>query len=469
MNREEMIKRMQNVDTFGKSKLHMRSEALQQRQQIKRIPMLKKDLKKKAKLLVIADLAIPFNPRTGVADDEFNEDNKFRPALSATTTALMLKMMVNESEESKNAFMRRAGVEEWDTTDVEHLTDADCAIFGKYRVPRVFTVPVVHVNIPVMTRNEFGKDYAISVARDPMTGEVIGDVPLVLQINKLFRDKIYEQIKEFDDKCAKGEYQLTEKQQKEKKSDIYKQNPVSDVQPSNWLTIIELPMTDKYQLSSELNIAEFDEKAANAHLVITRYTAKLRTAIEKYKDGSWGKYDKNFDFFELDMACPTEGDSQSQQGKMLIGKDTEFEKPTNCLDECMNEEELGKFVGACRDYIDSAEEIEADVRRSMFTPPYSEEVENQLATSVSTVLDITKDKYMTQKVIEENKDVISLCFGNQGIELIDLVDAGCSDAAEGSLDTADAAASAKKYSLDSADFNDDATMDDIELDVETLE
>lgn len=468
MNREEMIKRMQGIDTDGKSKLHMRSESIQQRQQIKRIPMLKKGLKKKSKLLLIADLAIPFNPKTGVADDDYNEDNKFRPALSATTVALMLKMMANENEESKNAFMRRAGVEEWDTSDVEHLTAADKAIFNKYRVPRVFTVPVVHVNIPVMTKNEFGKDYAIDVKRDPMTGEVIGEVPLVLKVNKLFRDKIYEEIKEFDDKCNSGELKLTDKQQKEQKSNIYKKNPVSDVQPSNWVTVFEIPMTEKYKLSSDFDIVSFDEKAAKEHVVLTRYSQKLRTAIEKYRDGSWEKYDKNFDFFELDMACPTEGDDQSSQGKMLIGKDTEFEKPTNCLDECMSAEELAGVLKACGDYLDGAEDIESEVRRSMFTPPYTDEVENQIATSVCTVLDITKDPYMTQRVIEENRDVISLCFSEGGLEMIDLVDAGCSDAPEGALDVAEAAATAKQYSLDSEEFN-DSDAEDIELEVETLE
>ncbi len=467
MNRDEMIERMQGIDSEGKSKLHMRSESIQQRQQIKRIPMLKKGLKKKAKLLLVADLAIPFNPKTGVADDEFNEDNKFRPALSATTVALMLKMFANENEETKNTFMRRAGVTEWDTSDVENLTKDDWVVFNKYRVPRVFTVPVVHINIPVMTKKEYGRDYSIAVERDPMTGEVIGDVPLVLKVNKLFRDKIYEEVREFDAKCNSGEYKLTEKQQKEKKGDMYKQNPVSDVQPANWVTMFEVPMTEKYKLSSDFDVAAFDEKAAKEHLVLTRYSQKLRTAVEKYKDGSWEKYDKNFDFFELDMACPTEGDDQSSQGKMLIGKDTEFEKPTNCLDECMGTEELSGVITACRDYLDSADDIEAEVRRSMFTPPYTEEVEQQLATSVCTVLDITKDKYITQKVIEENKDVISLCFSEGGLEMIDLLEAGCSDAPEGSLDTGDAAASAKQYSLDSEEFND--TTGELELEVETLD
>ena len=466
MNRNELLAKMQNVASAGKSQLHMRSEAIQNRQSVKRLPMLKKGLKKKSKLLVIADLAIPFNPESGVEDEQFNVDTKWRPPYSATTVALMLKTMADTNEALKKTLMRRAGLEEWDTSDVENLNSVDKSIFIKYRVPRIFTVPVVSVNIPAMTKNDFGREYSIDVTTDPMTGEVVGEVPGVLKVNKLFRDKIYLEVQEFQNKVDSGEVKLTEKQVKEQKSDIYKKNPVSDVHPSNWVTIIELPLNAKYELSADVDYAAMTADAVSKKVVLTRLSKGLKDAMNSYVDGSWQKFDKSLDYFEVDMNCPTEGDENSQQGKMLIGKDTKFEKPTNGVDECLNTEDLNTVTSAVREYLDSCEGIEEEVRRSMFISPYTEDVEDQIYRSLETVLDIDNDKFLTQDVILANSEVISIAFGGKGDELLDAIDAGVSDAPEGALDEEAAKASAKEYSVADLESDDsfEVSLDEVVID-----
>lgn len=50
---------------------------------------------------------------------------------------------------------------------------------------------------------------------------------------------------------------------------------------------------------------------------ITKYSSGFKDAMQKYLQGDWIKYDKYFDFWEIDMACPAEGDTP-----MAIGKDT---------------------------------------------------------------------------------------------------------------------------------------------------
>ena len=65
MNTQELIQRMSEAGQKGGSELNMRSEELQTKQRVARIPSLKKKLKKKSKLLLVLDLAIPFNPETG--------------------------------------------------------------------------------------------------------------------------------------------------------------------------------------------------------------------------------------------------------------------------------------------------------------------------------------------------------------------------------------------------------------------
>ena len=99
----------------------------------------------------------------------------------------------------------------------------------------------------------------------------------------------------------------------------------------------------------------------------------------------------------------------------------------------------------------------------MFIPPYSEEVENKIYQGLETVLDITNDKYVTQRVLEANREVINLAFSEESGELYDALDAGVSDAPEGSLDENASAAAAKQYNLNAEEFS-----DDVDVDLETI-
>lgn len=463
MKREEMLKRMRDVCAGGTSQLHMRSESIQSGNRVHRIPMLKKDVKKKAKLLVIADLAVPFNPDTGEEDEKYNVDNKYRPPFSATSVALSLKETANENEAVKQALMRRSGAKEWDTSDATVFTAQDWEIFRPYRVPRIFTVPVVSVNIPAVTGNDFGRDYSISVQRDPNTGEVIGEVPAILKINKLFRDKIYEEIQDYNSKISSGALKRTEKQQKEDKSDIYAKNPVSDEHPSNWITAIELPVTSQYKLSGDIAYDTIDAKGISNQLVLARCSKKIRTTLDAYVNGELEKFDKHFDFFEMDMACPADGETQTPKGKMDVGKDTTFEKPSYTIEECIEDATLANFNKAVTDYLDDCVHIEEEVRRSMYISPYTEDLENQLYTALPTVLDVEHDKYVTQKVMLANREVLTIAFAGVGSELLDSIDAGCSDAEDGALDEEKAKEEAVKYSLASLNSDDEEEDDYVPL------
>lgn len=463
MTREEMLQKMTEAGV-GKSALHMRSESIQQRNQVKRIPGLKKKLKKKSKLLIIADLALPFNPETGAEDDTFNVDNKFRPTFSATTTALMLKASADENETLKKALMKRARVTEWDTSG-NTLTEEDKKVFAQYRVPRIFTVPVVHVDIPVMTGNDFGKDYAISVQYDHETGEIVGEVPGVLKVSKLFNDRNYEEIADHTAKIQSGEIHETEKQQQEFRTSVYQKTPVSDVHPSNWVTAIELPLTNNYKLTADIDYAEIDTKGIRQQLIATRLSSKMKQALDNYHTGAWEKFDECFDFYAVDMACPTEGDETSNTGKQQIGLNTAYEKPSFSLEECLDTG-VDKTRKAIQDFIDETTDIENEVRRSMFIGVYTPEVESQIFQSLYTVLDIEKDVFLTQKVIEANKEVINLAFAGEGAALLDDIAAGVSSLDEGALDAEKSAAAAKSYNLDSADFVD---SEDDEIALESTE
>ena len=461
MKTEELRELMEKSGQKGGSELNMRSEDLQQKQRVSRIPSLKKKLKKKSKVLLVLDLAIPFNPETGEEDDKFNSSHKFRPPVSETSAALMVKSYADTCEKTKNVLMKRAGITEWDTSDVDSFTDTDRKVFAKYRVPRLFTINVVSVKIPAITK-DYTRDYAIKVERDKNTGNIIGEPPVALKINKLFRDKIYEQIQEFDQQCADGVVNLTEDQMKDRKREIYGSNPVSDDHPANWAEIIELPLTQKFEISGDVNLAEITSDDIKEHQVNAKYSQKLRDKVTSFMKGELEVFDKYFDFFEMDMSCPTDGDDQTKSGKMQIGLNTKFDNPAIKLVDTPNND---KLITAIRDFLDQDMNVEKEMLRSVFVSDYNEELESQLIRSLKTVFELD-DKYCTEKVIMQNADIISIAFGDEGLAAIEEIDAGVSDRETGTLDEEASKQEAKTYDLTSEEFSDISAVDTEELNLD---
>ena len=464
MKREEMLKKMKELQQNGSSALHLRSESIQRKQTAYRLNMLKKDVKKKSKLLVVCDLAIPFNPETGLADDEYNPDNKYRPPFSATTVALALKAMSQTNDDLKQTLMSRAGMQEWDNSNVEELTEEDWKIFRRYRVPRIFTIPVVNINIPAITKTSFGRDYAINLQRDPLTGDVIGELPIALQVNKLFRDMCYEEVSEYNSKIESGELKHDDKQQKEYKSKIYGKVPVSDDHPSNWVELIEIPLNSKFEISGDIKLEGLTpDDLKKSHHVLSKYSKNLRDAVLQFQDGDLEAFDVYFDFYEIDMNCPNEGDTATNEGKMQIGLSTKFQK---AIYELQRNDNCAKICQTVRDFLDDNAEIENIVYRTTRITPYNDTLEQQIVAALPTVLSLD-NKYCTTNVIKANSEIISLAFGDEGMTLIEEVEADVSDKAAGNLDEKESKVVAKEYDLNSAEFT--GEFDDNFAEVETEE
>lgn len=466
MKMNEMIKMLADAGSDGGSKLHMRSEKLQNKQRVARIPMLKNALKKKSKLLVLTELAFPFNPETGEADDTFNSDTKWRPPFSATTTALAMKSSAAENETLKKKLMDRAGIENWDTSDPDTFTKEDWAVFAPYRVPRVFTVVATHVNIPAMGTGVFGRDYAVSVDRNDQ-GEIVGEKPNFLKISKFFRDKCYEEYSAYQAKVKSGELNHTDKQQQDERQRIYSQVPVSDDQPRNFVQIIELPMNKTFGVDDDTLASVKSVDGVKGLERISKIKKGIRIMLDHYKNGEYVKYDKFFDFYEIDMSCPTDGDDSTNRGKAAIGQETTYEKPATSLSDRDeygdNLEKVQGLISSVREMVDKNMKIEEEVRASVMIPVLDESVERQIFQTVSTVINLENDEWITKKVAKENAEIISLIFGDRGDEFLESLDAGLVDAAEGNLDSDASKAEAKSYDLSSEEFNEnvDAGTEDM--------
>lgn len=420
----DLKEKMEQVGSNGASTFKMRAENLQQKNVRKKLNNLKNELKKKSKLLLVMELAIPFDPETGKAEENgFNPDNKYRPALSATTVALSLKELASRNEVTKQVFMQKAGVTEWDLSDLETLTEDDWKIFKKYRVPRIFTIPACEVRIPAMTKSSYGKNYAMSLDVDPE------NPPVVHKISYLYTDIIQERLNEYAEQLEKGIYTHDDKQQKEHRGKIFQTRAVNHDVRLNWVTLIEIPLTHKFEVSSEFDITGATSDSVGQHAVLSRYKKSIQDVVKLYNDGSLDICDVHFDYIELDMQCPTEGDMSTDTGKMLVGKDTKFEKPFRVLNTYTGHEQLDASISL---YLDENPDIEETVKNSVFVNPYTPEVEHQVCMALPSVLNLD-DPYITKKILLKHQDIIRMIYGDAGDMAIAEAEMGMSDHAEGTL------------------------------------
>ena len=457
MKFEDLLQELKEKGKDATSEFRLRNEDIQSKDRTARIPKIKKELKKKDKLVVPTELAIPFNPVTGEPDDTYNPANKFRPIMSTTALALMLKELANRNEATKNAFMRRAGVEVWDTTNVSELTKEDMAIFKKYRVPVIYTLPVVNIDIPAMT-GTYGRDYTIDVERDPISNALKNpeDEPMVLKANRFFRDLAYEEVADYQKKIDDGIIKDTEKVQKDTKSKIFGRNPVSDDHPSNWLICLDLPLINTYALNTEagINYAGMTEDDIRGALGLIRLNKQLKESISKYQSGEWTKFDRYFDYWEIDMSCPAEGNTPAE-----IGQSTTYAAP---VEELKSSEYFEKINDAMLKYLDNRQDVEKVFLASVRISPYNEQVERQLVSALSSAID-TENKWLTKEVIKRHADFLTIVLGEKADTLLLDCEMGSDNRADGVLDEEKSKA---EYDLNKMMMNEDVDLDEVDMTIQ---
>lgn len=431
MNRSEVMKKLMLGTDAGRSQLNLRNEEMQKKKKTgRRIDRLKREIQKKSKLCVIMELAFPFNPTTGEADDTFNSGMKYRPPYSATTVALSMKAMADSNEALKATLMRNAGVTEWDTSS-EEFTQADWEIFNCYRVPRIFSLPVVTVSIP-----KIGGDYG---AKYFITQEQF-DNSLLKPMSKLCRDVVYEKNAKLQLQVDNGELKITDKELKELKSKSFKDGMfVSDVGPMNFLQIIEIPCDVTFQYNKE-NLDAATPVTVNDMMVVDGCKSAVMNEISSYEDGEYADADIHFDYIEIDMKCPKDGDNKSNNGKAQISRSTTYNRPQHLV-------ESPTFDKALSELIDGGEDIEARVKNSVFVKDFDETAEAEILQALPTVLDIKGNEYATKKVLQANHDIIIMAYGEEGAELLEDIEADISDKETGNLDESASAEERSKFSI----------------------
>lgn len=438
INFKELQKKMETVGDNGVSKLNMRNEEKQRKFQPKRFNHLKKEKRKKSKLCFVKEIAIPFNPKTGKEDDTYNTGSKWRPPYSVESVIKLVKSYAMESEEAKQALMQHAGISSWDVTDPDTVTDEDYRLFGSYLTARIFSIPAVHVTIPSMCNNAYGRDYTVDVKVDPVTGQYIGEVPLILQAHKFFIEMAYEELADYNDKLSSGVFKHDEKQQKEYRQGIFSKVPISDLAPINFIQAFEIPLNQKFELNDDKCLVTSDKAFVDKQTVLVRMNRTISDVLDKFCGGDYSAVDKYPEYFVVDMSCPNDTESPTE-----LGKRTSYERELNTLKDM---EGYDNFRAATVDYLDNFKDLEETVFRNSFVSRYDSSVDTQLLTACNSLIDL-KNPFLTQKVIESNKDFLMLALGEKFDELQLEVECGISDKAEGNLDSAAAKQVAKTFDI----------------------
>lgn len=438
INFKELQKKMETVGDNGISKLNMRNEEKQRKFQPKRFNHLKKEKRKKSKLCFVKEIAIPFNPKTGKEDDTYNTGSKWRPPYSVESVIKLVKSYAMESEEAKQALMQHAGISSWDVTDPDTVTDEDYRLFSSYLTARIFSIPAVHVTIPSMCNNAYGRDYTVDVKVDPVTGQYIGEVPLILQAHKFFIEMAYEELADYNDKLNSGIFKHDEKQQKEYRQGIFSKVPISDLAPINFIQAFEIPLNQKFELNDDKCLVTSDKAFVDKQTVLVRMNRTISDVLDKFCGGDYSAVDKYPEYFVVDMSCPNDTESPTE-----LGKRTSYERELNTLKDM---EGYDNFRAATVDYLDNFKDLEETVFRSSFVSRYDSSVDTQLLTACNSLIDL-KNPFLTQKVIESNKDFLMLALGEKFDELQLEVECGISDKAEGNLDSAAAKQVAKTFDI----------------------
>lgn len=438
INFKELQKKMETVGDNGVSKLNMRNEEKQRKFQPKRFNHLKKEKRKKSKLCFVKEIAIPFNPKTGKEDDTYNTGSKWRPPYSVESVIKLVKSYAMESEEAKQALMQHAGISSWDVTDPDTVTDEDYRLFSSYLTARIFSIPAVHVTIPSMCNNAYGRDYTVDVKVDPVTGQYIGEVPLILQAHKFFIEMAYEELADYNDKLSSGVFKHDEKQQKEYRQGIFSKVPISDLAPINFIQAFEIPLNQKFELNDDKCLVTSDKAFVDKQTVLVRMNRTISDVLDKFCGGDYSAVDKYPEYFVVDMSCPNDTESPTE-----LGKRTSYERELNTLKDMKG---YDNFRAATVDYLDNFKDLEETVFRSSFVSRYDSSVDTQLLTACNSLIDL-KNPFLTQKVIESNKDFLMLALGEKFDELQLEVECGISDKAEGNLDSAAAKQVAKTFDI----------------------
>lgn len=416
MDVKQFYEKLKNGDIASRSSLDLRNESKQVKGNTGRIPFLKKEKGKLAKLLVLTDIVLPFNPFTGEEDNEYNKVTPFRPELSAGTVIKVLKEAYQEDKNLKEKVMKRLEISDWDTSNSTEVTKKDMEIFDRYRKKRIFTHMVVNINSKTLTRSTYGQPYRVNFKRDEF-GEVIfgedkeiKEYPLILSIQSFYYSIFMEEYKEWE----QANLTSPDKVKDDKRRSILAKCPVSKDYPKNFVFMAEVP----YKIEGGYKIEGFPYSAEDikSHFVVSNYGEFLQNGMNQVEGALKSIKDKYPSFYELDLTVPDVEDDAER------GRKTTARPADACIAEFDGYKE---FADNLDEAIDNFEKQEIVLTKSAARNQLTDETVSKLCNilAIEIPLDSIK-KWITNGIADQYTTVLSAIYGDDADELLVASDLG---------------------------------------------
>lgn len=413
MDFQKLLSDLKSGAVKGASRFDLRNEAKQTRADNSKFQKVKREKNKLARLLLITDIALPFDPIVGETTDEYNFDKKFRLEVSATTTIKTLKAICNEDKELKEKNMRLLGVNgDWDTSNPEVVTSEDFKIFDKFRVPRVFSQEVIAITSKTLHNNDFSNPYVTNFSRDEfgnITDET-GEYPQVLRLADMYKSIYFEK----HAKWLEANKNATDKEKREQFKAHMNLVPVTNPKPMNTALVFELGLDSSCNI---VNVNTLTAEEISKGIKFIGFGGEVRDRVTeirtKYKD----KRDKYVSFYEMDMSV---GDEDEAGMRASNTKFQNAEVPIDSLDE----ETRTKLLIAIDEAIDNLTKQEERILASVVRRKVDSKTISNVVEALSNDIPFESvEALLTDKIGDRYSKELSSIYGDQADDfLMDLED-----------------------------------------------
>lgn len=312
MNLQEMFKKMGSGEVQAHSELGTRDESKQSKNFGTRIQKMKTVTGINARVLVMKDVVIPFNPFTGEADEQYNRKTPFRPILLVSQVIEGIKGACAE-----NADLRARWEKELSLT----FTDGPATLqeYQSFKArgfikPRVMSYSTVAMN--------FGgthgfPDFRVKYTVDPTELNENGTydydkAPLWHQAAIFFNSMLKPEADERKKKLEQNG-QSKETIQNERRA-VFSKSPVGFVNPTNLIPFIYLPL---YEVPKKLDPEHPQEleQLMRFYSFTDKWTVPLKEAMEK------PMFDEVIDFYDFTIKTPSSSDTK-KNNQVYTDEDT---------------------------------------------------------------------------------------------------------------------------------------------------
>lgn len=388
-----LLNNLKEDSSLGHSRLNLRNESRQESTG-GRIPKFKWEKGKICRMLITTDIALPFNPFTGVADEEYNSNKMFRPEYSAETVVKIIKTHYNQDPTHLADFLKSVNAESWDVSKPDVITQEDFDIFYKYRKVRTFTHEVIGIKSKILNRAEFSIPYKVNFERDEFE-EIVGEYPKILEIKDFYMEVYMEEFARW----KKDNPSVTKSEESDAFGKFSSKVPVSNIYRQNSLLAVSLPLKNLTPDFSEVT----PETIKNG-LVALKRSKSIKLSIESILTTYKETNDHNLNFIELDFLI---GNDDSDALRVQSSK---FNTATRTSKSQPNFDKMNSAVSECLDEFKNQEER---ITSTMAPKVVNDLIVDKLCQALATEIPYeTIEHLITEPIANRHSAIMSAIYGD---------------------------------------------------------